>query len=192
MTASQLLHALPHQSLLAELREAVPSVALCAKASELYGAIKAAERQAKPAPTEGALIVGPLMLGGAVLMLIVYFGSKDPGPSGFDFVVFWAIVIVCLFLGWLITSIGFDNRRKAEFIKARGSPLIARITAVEGTTARIGSVPIYRLVLEVAGPNGPYRAEAHKALHANEVNAMVGKTLHVLANPENPTEIMVE
>jgi hypothetical protein len=193
VTASQLLHALPHQSLLPELREAVPSIALCAKASELYSAIKTSERQAKPAPTEGALIVGPLMLGGAVVMLLLFFGVRDGStPTGFDLVIYWGLLILLLFLGWLITSIGFDNRRKAAFIKARGTPLIARITAVEGTTARIGSVPIYRLVLEVAGPNGPYRAEAHKALHANEVSAMVGKTLHVLANPDNPTEIMVE
>lgn len=193
MTAAEQLKALPHQSMLSGLRESLAPLNLCPRSYELYGTLQAANRVIKKTPLDTALLVGPLLLACAALCLFRLLHPEGRASlNTFDFVFLCVIVVVAGFLGYVITLVGIDNRKQALRVKASGIPLLARVARVEGTSTKIGHLPVYKLILEVSGPNGPYSAEAHKTLHAHEASAMVGRTLPVLADPEKPTEVFFE
>lgn len=87
---------------------------------------------------------------------------------------------------------GLSARRRITFLRQRGIARRARVIQVEGTTSRVGPLPIYSLTLELMGRSGPYRAIVRKALHAPEASSIVGQSVNILASPSDATDVILD
>ena len=60
------------------------------------------------------------------------------------------------------------------------------------TGTRINNVPVYRFMLQVAGPHGPYEASFNKLAPEHQVAAAMGQEVRVRANPGKLQEVILE
>jgi hypothetical protein len=82
--------------------------------------------------------------------------------------------------------------QRAASLSLNGLSLEARVLDATPTMATVNHVPEYRLTLEVAGPQGPYRATQKKVLRDHQLTALIGHTVLVRANPNKLDDLIFE
>jgi hypothetical protein len=139
------------------------------------------------------LVLGPLflVLGVGIVVMLISTANSPSAPGVGQWIVLSAVTLLLLLLGAVLTLLGVGKWRRVSFLTDHGKPLTGRVVKIEGTTMRVGPIPVYKLTLELAGPSGPYQAEVQKTLHAHEAAAIVGQELRVLVHPKNPTDLIL-
>jgi len=85
-----------------------------------------------------------------------------------------------------------SKARHAAWLRIHGRSLSARVVDAQVTGMRVNNVPVYRLILEVADPNGPYRAAIRKLLLEHEVTLLLGREVHVRVDPSRRDDLILE
>lgn len=190
--ASESLRELPHLGMFPELSKAYAVLKLCPRSSTGQDDTGVSVHRNLQAPIGTGLTVGVPFLTIACFLIGVMILSKERAPDAGYLVIYWLGVGLLLLIGVPLTLGGISSRRRVTFLRQRGIARRARVIQVEGTTSRIGPIPIYHLTLELLGPNGPYRARVSKALHAPQATAIVGQTVGILANPADDTDVILD
>ena len=193
--ATQILQELETPRMLGLVRERFPSLAICAQSGSVYEAA-AAQRSVQAAAAAGALgtVFGAVLgfaglvalLAGAV-PLVLSGGGFEAG--GF---VTSALGAVLLVAGILVVVAARNRGRHAAWLRTNGLSLQGRIVNAERTGTDINDVPVYRFIVQVAGPHGPYAATFDKLAPEHQVAVAMGRDVRVRANPGNLREIILE
>lgn len=147
----------------------------------------------KPARLGVELVVGTLFLALFVSILGVLLFHDDPAPpQGAQLVIICVSLLLLLLLGVLFAALGIGKWRRVGFLSEHGIRTTGRVVHVEGTSTRIGHLPVYRLTVEAAGTTGSFRTQVSKALHAHEASNAVGRELRLLVNPNDPSDAILE
>ena len=155
---------------------------------------QAAKRAAAGAGAIGCLVGVILGFTGLVLAVVgvatalaTRDGFGDPG-----LVVLPAIGVVLLVVGVVVVLMARAKGKRAAWLRTNGLSLAARIVNAERTGTMINDVPVYRFILQVAGPNGPYPASFKKLTPEHEVAMAMGRDVRVRANPNKLDEVLLE
>jgi hypothetical protein len=190
--AAESLRELPHFGMFAELSRGYAVLKLCPRSSTGHDDTGVSVHRNLQAPIGTALTLGVLFVTLGLFLIAVRTLTKDPVGDVGDQIIFWLCVGFLLLLGVPLLLGGISTRRRVTFLRQRGIARRARVIQVEGTTSRIGPIPIYNLTLELLGPRGPYRARVSKALHAPDATAIVGQTVGILANPADDSDVILD
>lgn len=196
--ATQILHELPQPGVLDAVRKAFPALRLCQVSAPGYQAAataQAAERAAAGAGMIGTMLGLGLGLPGVILVaigvgtLVTSWGESEAILGA----------IISFVIGGALAGFGglafFGARAKAKraaWLRTNGLSLPARIVNAERTGTEINDVPVYRFVLEVAGPRGPYRASFDKLAPEHEVARALGAEVRVRADPQKLEDVLLE
>ena len=192
-SAADCLRELPHFAMLADLSATFATLKLCPKSSVGHDERGESLHRNVPAPIGTALTLGVLFLGCTLFVIGVFVLSDDKvGPSVGDAIIATLCVLFMLLLGVGLTVAGVSFRKRVNFLRQHGIARRARVIQIEGTTSRIGNIPIYNLTLELLGPKGSYRARVRKALHAPDATAIVGTFVSILANPSDDSDVILD
>lgn len=191
--ASAALGELPHFGMLAHFNETYPALRLCPRSASTHDEVGVSVHRNLAAPLGTALPLGVLFVAIGIFVSVMFVTDEHTGlmDTG-DVVILWACVLLMFLLGVPLTLAGISNRRRIGFLRQHGHARRARVIQIEGTTSSIGDIPIYDLTLELIGPSGPYRVRVRKVLHAPEAAAIVGTFLNILANPQDPTDAILD
>jgi len=125
-----------------------------------------------------------------VFALVVIVGSQH---DRCETVPHWIMAVVFTLVGIPLVSRGIAKGRRYVYLREHGVPRAAQVVGADYTGVRTGDdMPIYRLSLQVAGPSGPYRTSVDKILLEHQVNLIIGTEVRVLANPDEPTDIILD
>jgi hypothetical protein len=128
-----------------------------------------------------------------LLVLVLAFDDSPVPPELGHLIIFWLVVIAMGGLGGLFTLLGVGKWRRVGFLSEHGLRLMARVVQIDGTSTRIGHLPVYRLTVEVPdAAQQSYRAELQKALHAHEASAIIGKELRIIVHPTDRTNVILD
>ena len=194
--ASQILRELPEARVLGLVRTRFPSLSLCAQSGGVYEAAanqQSAQKAAAGAGAIGCIFGVALAFGGLITLLagtvpaLVTGGFGDPG-------VFITMGIGgALLIAGVAVVVGARRKGKhAAWLRTNGLSLTARIVNAQMTGTRINDVPVYRFMLQVAGPHGPYEASFSKLAPEHQVAAAMGQEVRVRANPGKLQEVILE
>lgn len=194
--ASQILRELPNTRTLAAVQERYPSLGLCAQSSHAFvqaTSQAAAQHAAASAGGVSLLIGGILALIGlielAVGVGIAVFADADGLVAG---AINGLVGLVMIVIGVVLVLRGRAKGRRAGWLRLHGLSLGARIVNATMTGTRINDVPIFRFMLHVAGPQGPYQAAFDKLVPEHQVAMLLGRDVRVRANPTQLTEVILE
>jgi hypothetical protein len=194
--ATQVLAELPDPRVLPMIRGSFPSLQLCAQAGGTYAAAamqQAATRASASAGGVGLLIGGILMLvGGGMAGVAIAVGAAVGGLTNGGVVINGGVGVVLFVVGLTAVVRARAAGKRAAWLRVNGLSLPARIVNAELTGTRINNVPLYRFVLQVAGPHGPYQASFKKLAPEHQVAMLMGRELRVRANPQKLDEVVVE
>ncbi len=133
-------------------------------------------------------LVAFLVPGIVVLVALVasetWFGSESAHV--------WIASAVMILVGALLVRRGIHKGRHAAYLRSDGVALDARIVHADRTGVEVGDVPVFRLVLEVAGPNGKYTATVDEVLPPERVSSAIGSTVRVRAHPNHERDVLIE
>jgi hypothetical protein len=194
-TAAQVLAELPDPALLEAIRSSFPSLGLCARSGDAYrtaAVAQAARRAAARAGSMGRLvgfILGAtgLMLAGTSVIVGRAAGFDNPG-SFMNLVVGVGLVVAAVVLVVRARAKG----ERATWLRTNGVPLSARILRAEATNMTVNRIPVYRLGLQVAGPQGPFQVSVDKLMREHEVTTALGREIRLWANPNKLSEFLLE
>lgn len=137
--------------------------------------------------------MGVLLLAIGIFLILVLAFNEDPTPPELvHMIVFWLVIVLLFLLGGVLTLVGVGKWRRVTFLSEHGIRLAAHVVQIDGTSTRIGHLPVYRLTVEVADPKEPYRAHVLKPLHAHEASAIMGKELRILAHPTDRSTVILD
>ena len=194
--AQQILNELPEARILDLVRSRFPTLQLCPQSAGAYQAAttqQAAQRAASGAGFIGVLMGGILALSGVITLLA---GGIPLAISGGADVVGAAIPMaiggVLLVLGVVLVVRGRAKGKRAAWLRMNGLSLPARIVNAERTGTMINDVPVYRFILQVQGPHGPYQASFNKLAPEHQVAMIMGREVRVRADPSKLAEVILE
>ena len=195
--ASAILRELPDPRMLGMVQSSFPGLQLCRQSGATYQTAstqQAAKRAAAGAGAIGCLVGVILGFTGLVLAVVgvatalaTRDGFGDPG-----LVVLPAIGVLLLVVGVVVVLMARAKGKRAAWLRTNGLSLAARIVNAERTGTMINDVPVYRFILQVAGPNGPYPASFKKLTPEHEVAMAMGRDVRVRANPNKLDEVLLE
>jgi hypothetical protein len=196
-SAKAALDELPSRMVLRAMRKAFPGLDLCPRsAGEWTRALDQAGAQ-RAAASAGRLTgaIGWTLAGiGLVELVVAAFSAvaveSDPWNGGTQ--VNAGIGVVLLAVGLLGARAARAQARHAAWLRLHGVALTARIVDAQTTGTTINDVPVFRFVLQVAGPQGPYPASFEKLVPSHEVAALLGAEVRVRANPAKLEEVILE
>lgn len=147
----------------------------------------------KPARLGVELVVGSLFLAAFVFVTGMLLFYEDPAPPrGAQLVIVCLTLLVLFLLGALFTALGIGKWRRVGFLSEHGIRTSGRVVEIEGTSTRIGHLPVYRLTMEASGPAGSFRTQVSKALHAHEASSAMGRELRLLVNPNDSSDAILD
>jgi hypothetical protein len=194
--AQQVLRELPGPDVLDLVRKRFERMPICPQSAPAYVASAndaAARRAASSAGRVGRLIGGILALVGLVeggVGIAVAVGVSDfTNPAIF---VNGGLGIVLFCIGVTIFLMARRKGKHAAWLRVSGLSLTARIMDAQMTGTRINNVPVFRFVLQVAGPQGPYAASFTKLVPSHQVATLVGSPVRVRANPSKLDDVILE
>lgn len=193
--AQAVLTEFPNPQILTQIQQAWPRMGLCPRAGASYSSVAmqaSAKTAAASASGVGVLLGG--ILGFIGLMMALAGGLPtllaDPSePTGY---ILGGIGVVMLCVGVAIFFSARAKGKRAAWLRVNGLQLPARIVNAQMTGTRINDVPIYKFILQVQGPQGPYASSFNKLAPEHLVAMMVGQQVSVRANPQNLTEVVLE
>ncbi len=107
--------------------------------------------------------------------------------------------VVSLALGGAVLAAGVvvslrarARGERAAWLRTSGLSLTARVVDAQRTGTSVNEVPVYRFVLQVAGPRGPYRATFDRLAPEHEVAKVMGQEVRVRAHPDRLDEVILE
>lgn len=138
---------------------------------------------------------GWVLVGVGALCLSAGIATAAGGDEIVEVVIAVAVALVgaaLLAVGVLLTISGRAKQRKAAWIRSHGVALTARVVDAQHTGMAEGDVPIYRLSLELNGPDGPYTVTTNRIIPEHEVGLLLHKEVRVRAHPVNRLEVVIE
>lgn len=196
--ATQILHELPDTRILGLVRSRFPTLRLCTQSAPGFEAAatqQAAQRAAASAGNVGLIVGAALGFSGVIALIAAVVALI---ASGFDENELAGSAIP-LFIGVALTTVGIvivirarGKAKHAAWLRTHGLSLTARIVNVDRTGTEINDVPLYRFILQVAGPQGPYQASFNKLAPEHEVARVLGQEVRVRANPERLDDVVLE
>jgi len=192
--ASQILRELPDPRMLGLIRSRFPAIQLCPQSASAYEtstAQQAAQRAASGASFVGYIVGAALGLPGIILLLVglsmILAGGANIG--GF---INLGIGSVLLVVGVVAVAAARAKAKKTAWLRTNGLSLVARVVNVEQTGTMINNVPVFRFILQVQGPHGPYAASFTKLVPVHQVASIMGQQIRVRANPQQLSEVILE
>jgi hypothetical protein len=194
--ASQVLKELPESRILGLVRGRLPALSLCAQSGGVYEAAatqQSAQKAAAGAGAIGCMVGVGLAFGGLITLIagtvpaLATGGFTDPGVF-----ITMAIGGVLLVVGVSLVLGARAKGKRAAWLRTNGLPLAARIVNAERTGTIINNVPVYRFILQVMGPHGPYAASFTKLAPEHQVAAVMGQDVRIRANPAKLDEVILE
>ena len=192
--AAQVLRELPDPQMLPLMQARWGQIQLCAQSGGLYAAAAAqqgAQRAAASAGGVGSLLGGILILVGVVEIgvgVVVGVMSRDLISGGINGGI--GLLMLCTGLAVFVTARAKGKR--AAWLRVNGVQLQAQIVNASLTGTRINNVPVFDIVLQVAGQHGPYAATIRKLIPSHQVAMLIGQTVRVRANPSKLDEVILE
>ena len=195
--ATQILRELPDPRALALIRGRFPSLQLCAQSGGVYEAAasqQSAQRAAKGAGMIGMIFGAALAFGGVITLLSGLLPALLGGGGFMDVGVFITAGIggTLLVVGVGLILGARAKGKRAAWLRTNGLSLTARIVDVQQTGTMINNVPVYRFVLQVAGPRGPYAATFNKLAPPHQVAMAMGREVRVRADPNKLQDVLLE
>jgi hypothetical protein len=197
-TATQILHELPDPSALERYRAVYPALALCARSAPAYAA-QATEAAAARAAGQAGTVSGMLGLGlgltGAIVLaasigMVVLTDRTADDLIGAGICGVIGLFLTVLGVGGIVAS--SRAKRRAAWLRTNGLSLLARVVDTELTGTSVNDVPLHRLRLRVAAPQGAYDAALEMLLPEHEVARLLGQDVRVRVAPDDPTDVMFE
>lgn len=207
--AIEVLRELPDPRALDMVRKSFSSLQLCSQSGQAFTAVtsqQAAKRASMSAGGLGLFVGGVLALMGAIFSIIGIASlvaanaassmipdaggataALDVGP-----LIFAVVGVVLLCAGIVVVLRARAAAKRAAWLRLNGLSLPARVVGAEMTGTRVNEVPVYRFVLQVAGPQGPYPSSFTKLMPEHMVARLMGSELRVRANPQNLQEVVLE
>ena len=196
--AAQILHELPEARILDLVRSRFPLLRLCPQSARSYEAVttqQAAQRAAAGAGNIGLIFGFALGLPGVIMLVVGVVTLVASGRNGDDLIggsVSLVIGGVMTFVAVLMVVRARAKAKHAAWLRTNGLSLTARIVNAERTGTLINDVPVYRFILHVAGPQGPYQASFDKLAPEHEVARVLGQEVRVRANPGQLDDVILE
>ena len=192
--AAQILRELPNPRMLQFIQGHFGSLGLCPQSSGAYVQGETQEGSLRAAASAGGIgITFGLGLGLVGLIMLVVAAGIATGGDGIEAAfVNGGIGAVLFVIGAVLFVRGRAKGRHAAWLRVHGLPLAARIVNAQPTGTMINDVPIFRFMLQVAGPQGPYAASFNKLQREHEVALLLGRDVRVRANPTKLSEVILE
>lgn len=187
-TAARTLRELPEARMLPLVCNAFSSLRLCQQSASAYTAAtthEAARRAASSAEGFG-LMFGVILVLTALLQVPFAFVGRR---ASYVNLVIGAIMAL---VGVAVAARAQVKGKHAAWLRVHGLSLAARILSVEPTGTRINNVPMCRVRVEVAGPDGPYSTSFDKLVPEHQLAMLAGGDVRVRANPGNLQEVILE
>jgi hypothetical protein len=193
--AAQILRELPDPRMLGLVQGRFPSLGICAQSSQTYTAATMQEAGQRAAARAGGIgcLVGVILAFVGLIELAIGLGIAIFSEAGIASGAANAgIGLVMIVIGIFVVLRARAKGRHAMWLRTHGIPLQARIVNAQQTGTYINNVPQYQFALQVAGPNGPFAASFTKLAPEHEVAMLMGRDVRVRANPNNPSEVILE
>jgi len=193
--AQSVLGELSAPSDLDRVRERFAALSLCERSGTAYASawnLAAARRAAASARGLGRVVGVMLGLVGAMEIAIGLAVARATGklmPGGGINVIIGGVMIA---IGLVLALRASSKARRAAWLRIHGRSLAARVVDAQVTGMRVNNVPVYRLGLDVADPNGPYRATIRKLLLEHEVTLLLGREVRVRVDPARRDDLILE
>lgn len=195
-SAQAVLAELPAPEILAKVRQVFSGLSLCPHSAGVYVAATnqvAAKRAASSAGRVGCLLGGILALVGLLEAgIAIPVGLAVGDLTNPAVLVNGGIGVVMFTVGLVIALRGRAKGKHAAWLRVNGVQLTARIMDAQMTGTRINNVPLFRFILQVNGPQGPYAASFTKLVPSFQVPQLVGAQVRVRANPAKLDDLIVE
>jgi hypothetical protein len=180
------------------VRSRFPALQLCAQSAAIYETAttqQAAQRAATGASFIGMLVGGILGLTGVILLIVggatmALAGSVDGDLVGGGVSLGFGLLLIVI--GIVVIGRARAKAKRAAWLRTHGLALTARIVGAERTGTEINDVPVYRFVLQVAGPHGPYASSFNKLAPEHQVAMAIGREVRVRADPTKLDEVILE
>jgi hypothetical protein len=206
--AAEVLRELPDPRALDMVRQSFSSMQLCPQSGQSFAVATtqaAAKRASASAGGLGCLVGAILAFIGGIFAIIglvtlavsvaasnavpdAGIGATMDGGS----LVFAGIGVVLLCVGIFVILRARAAGKRAAWLRVNGLSLQARVVGAEMTGTRINDVPVYRFVLQVEGPQGPYGSSFTKLVAEHQVAMLMGSQVRVRANPQKLNEVVLE
>jgi hypothetical protein len=193
--ASQILRELPDPRMLGLIRSRFPAVQLCPQSAPAYEASTAqaaAQRAASGASIVGYLLGGGLGFTGLILLLVGGVMILTTGIGNIGGIINLGIGGILLVVAVVAIVFTRAKAKRIAWLRTNGLSLSARIVNAERTGTMINNVPVYRFMLQVQGPHGPYASSFNKLAPEHQVAMLMGQQVRVRANPQQLTEVILE
>jgi hypothetical protein len=102
------------------------------------------------------------------------------------------IGVLLLVIGLVLVVRARAKGKHAAWLRTNGVSLVARVVDAQRTGTLINDVPVYRFILQVNGPQGPYPASFDKLTPEHQVATLMGREVRVRANPQRLAEVILE
>ncbi len=192
--ASQILRELPDPRILQLVQGRFGSLGLCAQSSSAYMQVTTQQASQRAAASAGGIgiLMGAILALVGLIELVVGAGVGIASDGIATGAINGSIGLVMLAIGIALIVRGRAKGRHAAWLRVHGLSLSARVVNAQRTGTQINDVPVYRFVLQVAGPAGPYSATFDKLTPEHEVAMVMGRDVRVRANPAKLSEIILE
>ena len=195
--ATQILRELPDPARARAHPRALPVAPPVRAVGGVYEAAasqQSAQRAAAGAGMIGMIFGGALAFGGDITLLSGLLPARLGGGGFMDVGVYITAGIGVTFL---VVGVGLvlgarAKGKRAAWLRTNGLSLTARIVNAQMTGTRINDVPVYRFVLQVMGPHGPYEASFTKLTPEHQVAMAMGREVRVRADPNKLQDVLLE